>query len=178
MTAMIQGIFRALGENSHTPSSAMELVNRVLSHRSVKSKYATSFYGSLWPDGRFVSSNAGHNPPIVVRADGTVQRLEKGGLPVGMFGKASYLEEEIRLEPGDTLMLFSDGLSEAANPDGDEFGDDRLVEALRSGREEDPSALLDSLFAQAKAFAGKQPQSDDMTGLIVRCVPAAAAAIA
>ncbi|HYA17317.1 MAG TPA: SpoIIE family protein phosphatase [Bryobacteraceae bacterium] len=176
MTAMIQGMFRALSESSNSPAETLRRVNQVLSQRSVKSKYATSFYGMLWPDGRFVSSNGGHNPPIVARQDGTVHRLEKGGLPLGLFGKAAYQEETTVLHPGDTLLLFSDGVSEAANPEGEEFGDHRLVEALRESRREDPQKLLDLLFSKAKAFAGTQPQADDMTALIVRCTAMAAAA--
>jgi sigma-B regulation protein RsbU (phosphoserine phosphatase) len=176
MTAMIQGVFRALAEYGDGPAATMERVNRVLSQRSIKSKYATSFYGMLSPDGRFVSSNAGHNPPIVARCDGTIYRLEKGGLPIGMFGRAVYEEEEFRLEPGDTLLLFSDGMSEAVNPEGEEFGDDRLVESVRAGRAEDPGTLLDSLFKTANTFAGTQPQTDDMTALIIRCMAMAAAA--
>jgi sigma-B regulation protein RsbU (phosphoserine phosphatase) len=177
MTAMIQGMFRALAESSNSPSETLRRVNHVLSQRSVKSKYATSFYGMLWPDGRFVSSNGGHNPPIVARQDGAVYRLEKGGLPLGMFGKAAYQEEETILHPGDTLLLFSDGVSEAVNPEGEEFGDQRLVDAMLESRREEPQALLDILFARAKTFAGKSPQTDDMTALIVRCTAQAAAAI-
>jgi sigma-B regulation protein RsbU (phosphoserine phosphatase) len=176
MTAMIQGVFRALAEYGDGPAATMERVNHVLSQRSIKSKYATSFYGMLSPDGRFISSNAGHNPPVVARCDGTIRRLEKGGLPIGMFGRAVYQEEEIRLEPGDTLLLFSDGMSEAVNPEGEEFGDERLVEAVRAARTEDPGKLLDLLFSTANTFAGTQPQTDDMTALIIRCMAMAAAA--
>jgi sigma-B regulation protein RsbU (phosphoserine phosphatase) len=93
-----------------------------------------------------------------------------------MFGRAVYEEEEFRLEPGDTLLLFSDGMSEAVNPEGEEFGDDRLVESVRAGRAEDPGALLDFLFKTANTFAGTQPQTDDMTALIIRCMAMAAAA--
>jgi sigma-B regulation protein RsbU (phosphoserine phosphatase) len=176
MTAMIQGVFRAFAEDAQGPAAAMTRVNRVLSRRAVRSRFATSFYGILWPDGRFVSSNAGHNPPIVARCDGSVQRLEKGGMPLGLFGQAAYEEEEILLKPGDTLLLFSDGMSEAANPEGEEFGDDRLIESMCTSFHEKPDAMLDRLFATAREFAGTQPQADDMTALIVRYLAFSAAA--
>ena len=89
---MVQGIFRALAEDSHDPAVTLTRVNRVLSRRAIRSRYATGFYGVLSPDGRLVCSNAGHNPPIVVFRDGTVRRLEKGGTPLGMFAGMSYQE--------------------------------------------------------------------------------------
>lgn len=172
MTAMIQGIFRAQAEDSHNPATTMTRVNRVLARRAIASRYATGFYGVLSPDGRFVSSNAGHNPPIVVRRDGTVHRLEKGGTPLGLFAASKFEEEELTLAPGDTLLLFSDGLSEAENSDLLEFGEDRLVESMTGERHREPEALLEFLLASVREFAGSHPQSDDITALVVRCAPA------
>jgi sigma-B regulation protein RsbU (phosphoserine phosphatase) len=169
MTAMIQGIFRALAEDAHSPALTMTLVNRVLARRAIASRYATGFYGVLAPDGRFVSSNAGHNPPIVVRRDGTVHRLEKGGTPLGLFAKSAFEEEELTLSPGDTLLLFSDGLSEAENAKLEEFGEDRLIETIAAERHREPEALLEFLVTKARNFAGSQPQSDDITALVIRC---------
>ena len=172
MTATIQGIFRAQAEDSHSPATTMTRVNRVLSRRAIRSRYATGFYGVLGRDGRFVSSNAGHNPPIVVRRDGTVRRLEKGGTPLGLFAGSNFEEEELTLGPGDTLLLFSDGLSEAENANLEEFGEERLVESMAGERHREPDALLEFLLASARDFAGSQPQSDDITALIVRCASA------
>jgi len=169
MTAMIQGIFRSQAEDAHGPATTMTRVNRVMARRAIASKYATGFYGVLAPDGRFVSSNAGHNPPIVVKRDGTVHRLEKGGTPLGLFAASVFEEEELTLAPGDTLLLFSDGLSEAENSDLQEFGEDRLVESMAGERHREPEILLEFLLAAVREFAGSQPQSDDITALIVRC---------
>jgi sigma-B regulation protein RsbU (phosphoserine phosphatase) len=166
---MIQGIFRAQAEDAHNPAITMTRVNRVLARRAIASRYATGFYGVLAPDGCFISSNAGHNPPIVVRRDGTVQRLEKGGTPLGLFAGSVFEEEVLNLAPGDTLLLFSDGLSEAENSELQEFGEDRLVESMAAERHREPEALLELLLARARDFAGSQPQSDDITALIVRC---------
>jgi serine phosphatase RsbU (regulator of sigma subunit) len=168
MTAMIQGIFRAQAEDAHGPAVTMTRVNRVLARRRVASRYATGFYGVLAPDGRFVSSNAGHNPPIVMRRDGTIQRLEKGGTPLGLFAASAFEEEELTLAPGDTLLLFSDGISEAENSDLLEYGEERLVESMAAEREREPQMLLEFLLTSVREFAGTQPQSDDITALIVR----------
>jgi serine phosphatase RsbU (regulator of sigma subunit)/pSer/pThr/pTyr-binding forkhead associated (FHA) protein len=175
MTAMIQGIFRAQAEDSHNPATTMTRVNRVIARRAIASRYATGFYGVLAPDGRFVSSNAGHNPPIVVRHDGTVHRLEKGGTPLGLFAGSTFEEEELTLAPGDTLLFFSDGLSEAENPELREFGEERLIEAMAGERHREPDHLLEFLLGSVREFAGTQPQSDDITALILRCPLGAAA---
>jgi serine phosphatase RsbU (regulator of sigma subunit) len=173
MTAMIQGIFRAQAEDALGPAATMSRVNRVMARRAIAARYATGFYGVLAPDGRFVSSNAGHNPPIVVRRDGTVQRLERGGPPLGLFPleifpAATFEEEELMLAPGDTLLLFSDGLSEAEDSDLHQFGEDRLAESMAAERHSEPDVLLEFLLTSVRDFAGSQPQSDDITALIIR----------
>jgi sigma-B regulation protein RsbU (phosphoserine phosphatase) len=173
MTAMIQGIFRAQAEDALGPAATMTRVNRVMARRAIAARYATGFYGVLAPDGRFVSSNAGHNPPIVVRRDGTVHRLEKGGPPLGLFPleifpAATFEEEELTLAPGDTLLLFSDGLSEAEDSELHQFGEDRLAESMAAERHSEPGILLEFLLTSVRDFAGSQPQSDDITALIIR----------
>ncbi|HXE64523.1 MAG TPA: SpoIIE family protein phosphatase [Bryobacteraceae bacterium] len=168
MTAMIQGVFRAQAEDSHSPATAMTRVNRVLARRAIASRYATGFYGVLSPDGSFVSSNAGHNPPILVRRDGTVERLEKGGTPLGLFGGMSFEEDELTLASGDTLLMFSDGLSEAENAQLEEFGDDRLIEVIVTRRHEEPGLLLEFIQGRMREFVAGHAQNDDITALIVR----------
>lgn len=176
MTAMIQGVFRGHAQDSTGPAAMMSRVNQVLARRTSRSHFATGFYGMLWPDGRFVSSNAGHNPPFLVGRDGSIRRLEKGGLPLGMFEKAAYEEEEAMLAPGDTLVLFSDGLSEAANALDEEFGEDRLGESVAAERHLDPDALLETLLTRVRTFVGDCAQADDMTALVIRHSAATGAA--
>ena len=168
MTAMIQGVFRGQAEDGHGPALSITRVNRVLARRNVGSRYATGFYGILWPDGRFAYSNAGHNPPILVSRDGTIRRLETGGMPLGLFAPAVYEEEELRLTSGDTLLLFSDGLSEAEDMAEQEFGEDRLIESFSKERLLEPNSLLDLLLAKVKGFSGARAQTDDITALIIR----------
>lgn len=168
MTAMIQGVFRGHAQDSAGPAATMSRVNQVLARRTVRSHFATGFYGILRPDGRFMSSNAGHNPPFLVGRDGSVRRLEKGGLPLGMFEWAVYEEEAVTLAEGDTLILFSDGLSEAANLRDEEFGEDRLAECATGERHLAPDALLELLLSRVRDFAGNCAQADDITALVIR----------
>lgn len=168
MTAMIQGVFRGHAQDARGPAAVMGRVNQVLARRESRSHFATGFYGMLWPDGRFVSSNAGHNPPFLVSLDGSVRRFEKGGLPLGMFERAAYEEEEVTLAPGDTLVVFSDGLSEAVNALDEEYGEERLMSSVAAECQLEPDALLELLLSRVRAFVGDCAQADDMTALVVR----------
>jgi sigma-B regulation protein RsbU (phosphoserine phosphatase) len=125
------------------------------------------FFGVLSPDGTLVYCNGGHNAPVLL-SRGRVSRLETGGMILGMFDFASYDQETLKLEPGDTLVVFSDGISEAQNPAGEEYGDERLIACLEANRGAAPAAVREALLASARTFAAGAMQSDDMTVLIVR----------
>ena len=107
----------------------MAHINRTLIRRAIQSRFVTVMYGVLAPDGRLTYCNAGHNPPILVGRSG-VRRLETGGLILGLFPHAIYEEETLQLEDGDTLVVFSDGVTEALNAAGDEFGEERLLPCI------------------------------------------------
>jgi sigma-B regulation protein RsbU (phosphoserine phosphatase) len=125
-------------------------------------------YGVLSPDGRLTYSNGGHNPPFLLRKR-AVRRLEAGGVILGLFGDAGYEEESLHLEPGDLIVVFSDGVSEAVNSAGDEFGDDRIVAALSSRKaSRTPRASLDALLDDVRSFSSGTAQRDDLTALIVK----------
>jgi sigma-B regulation protein RsbU (phosphoserine phosphatase) len=106
---------------------------------------------------------------VLLRADGT-SRLETGGMILGMFDFATYEQETLTLAPGDTLVVFSDGISEAQNPEGEEFGDDRLIACLEANRQASTAAMREALIAATRAFARGTNQGDDMTVLILRYV--------
>jgi len=112
--------------------------------------------------------NAGHNVPLLLRADGRVERLERGGLPFGIDGKAPYDVADIQLESGDILVIFTDGLVEAVNEQGEEYGEDRLlaiIPALRQYRAKDGiSAMMNEL----NRFTGMAHQHDDITCMVVK----------
>ncbi|RPI49426.1 MAG: FHA domain-containing protein, partial [Acidobacteria bacterium] len=142
LTAMIQGAFAAQVASTDSPAALMAHINRTLIRRAIQSRFVTVMYGMLAPDGRLTYSNAGHNPPILIGRDG-VRRLETGGLILGLFPHATYEEETLQLEDGDTLVAFSDGVTEALNLAGDEFGEERLLPCVEEHRGRTPDVLLD-----------------------------------
>ena len=112
-------------------------------------------------------TNAGHNAPVLVSASG-VRRLETGGMVLGLFEHASFDEETLTLEPGDFIIAFSDGVTEALNEAGEEYTDDRLLASIERHRGLAPEALVASLLADVHAFAGAATQNDDLTLVMVR----------
>jgi phosphoserine phosphatase RsbU/P len=174
LSAMMQGMFAAQAASSDSPSRTMSRVNLALYRRGLDSRFVTLMYGALRPDGRLTYCNAGHNPPLVVSRAGdvtAVRRLEQGGPIVGLFELASYDEETVTLSPGDWLIIFSDGVSEAMSAGGDEYGDDRIVACVEANASLEPRDLLEALFADVKAFARGAAQSDDITGMVLRYEP-------
>jgi phosphoserine phosphatase RsbU/P len=167
LTAMIQGAFAAQVTSAGSPAALMAHVNRTLIRRAIQSRYATVFYGILAPDGRLTYSNAGHNPPVLIGRNG-VRRLDRGGLILGLFPHAVYEEETLELADGDTLVVFSDGVTEALNAAGDEYGEERLLTCLDAHPGCPPRDLLENILADVRAFAASAAQHDDVTALVLR----------
>jgi phosphoserine phosphatase RsbU/P len=169
LTAAVQGMFTIEANEANRPADVLSKINLGLKRRNVESKFVTMFYGMLDGAGKLTYSNGGHNAPVLLRPAGS-SRLETGGMILGMFDFARYEQEELALAPGDTLVVFSDGISEAQNPEGEEYGDERLIACLEANREASPAAMREALIASARAFARGANQSDDMTVLIIRYV--------
>jgi sigma-B regulation protein RsbU (phosphoserine phosphatase) len=112
--------------------------------------------------------NAGHNAPILRRGAGGVERLEAGGIPMGIFEDASYQVETTRLGGGDNLAIFTDGVVEAINAKGDEYGEAELIQLVDRRAATAPSELLRGLLEELDAFVGNTPQHDDMTCLLLK----------
>ena len=108
-----------------------------------------------------------HNAPLLVGASG-IRRLETGGVVLGLFDSATFDEETLTLQPGDLIVLFSDGVTEAMNAEGEEFTDDRLIACANAHRGETPQQVLDALLADVHAFCAGEAQSDDVTAVLVR----------
>jgi sigma-B regulation protein RsbU (phosphoserine phosphatase) len=112
--------------------------------------------------------NAGHTPCLVLRHDGSVDVLKPCGPPIGLLPGLGYDENPLRFAPGDTLALFSDGVTETWNAGEEEFGEDRLVEVLRASRGEPAHVVVSRIIGALDEFAGGAPQHDDITLLVVR----------
>ena len=167
LSALLQGLFAAQATSHDGPAASVARMNVALTRRGIESRYATLFAAHLEPDGRLTACNAGHNPPVLVTKAG-VSRLESGGTVVGLFESAQYSEESVRLDDGDMVVVFSDGVSEALSATEDEFGDDRLIEAVTRAAGGSVQAVVDALLEAVKAFTHGAPQNDDITVVVVR----------
>jgi serine phosphatase RsbU (regulator of sigma subunit) len=171
LSAMMQGMFAAQAASSDSPSRAISRVNLALYRRGIESRFVTLMYGALKPDGSLTYCNAGHNPPLIISrtpAGVTFRRLECGGPIVGLFETATFEEETVMLAPGDWLIVFSDGVSEAMSATGDEYGESRIVTVAEQSASLEPKQLLEAVFADVKAFAKGAAQSDDITAMVLR----------
>jgi serine phosphatase RsbU (regulator of sigma subunit)/pSer/pThr/pTyr-binding forkhead associated (FHA) protein len=168
LSAMMQGMFAAQAASSEGPAQAISRVNLALYKRGIESRFVTLMYGSLAGDGRLTYCNAGHNPPLVVSANGQVRRLECGGPIVGLFEGAQFDQETVSLSLNDWLIVFSDGVSEALSAAGEEYGDPRIVDVVRRNLVAQPQQLLEALFADVRRFAKGAAQSDDITAMVLR----------
>ncbi len=144
-------------------------VNQYLAHNTPANRFVTLFAAELDPfTGTLKYINAGHNPPIVGRADGRVEQLESGGFPLGILPTAEYELGETTLMPGEALVVYSDGVSEAANLKGDEFGLDRLSEVVSKNLSSSASGLRDKVESSLSTFTQNAPAGDDITLVIVK----------
>jgi sigma-B regulation protein RsbU (phosphoserine phosphatase) len=146
----------------------MTRLNVALLRRAVDARFATMFFGAVKLDGRLTYANAGQEPPIVVRADGLVDHLDIGGPVLGLLSTAAYDFGTATLRPGDILVACSDGVTEARNVNGDEYGSARLAAALAGMHGREPEAILERVLGSVREFAGREPQADDITALVLR----------
>ncbi|MBD3367818.1 MAG: SpoIIE family protein phosphatase [Candidatus Eisenbacteria bacterium] len=167
LAAALQGTLRSHVENLYSISTIMQRANNALARSTPPDTFATLFYGVLDPSGELTYVNAGHNPPILLRDDGTTERLTTGGTVLGMFAGAVYKHDRVRFRPEEYLVIFTDGLSESQQ--GDElFGDGRVIETARRARGAPARVMASLLITEADAFAGAGTPVDDMTVVVAR----------
>jgi serine phosphatase RsbU (regulator of sigma subunit) len=143
--------------------------SRRLFMRTPPERYVTAFIAAIDPaSGRLSYTNAGHNAGLLFRRDGTVQRLEANGLPLGLFPVVDYEKVETTLEPGELLLLYTDGITEAANARGEEFGLDRLQAAVKPHTGEPLVAIAVAIETAVEVFADGTPFGDDRTVVMLR----------
>ncbi len=159
----VHAAVEAVAESGAEPDVVCAKVNRLLCRHMAASRYVTCFYGRLEPRRRHLSfTNAGHHAPILMHADGTHQRLTTGGGVLGSFPQWQYLRGEVALRAGDRLVLFTDGLTEATNAEGVEFGEERIVEVVRANRSLS-AAVLEARVMDSVAQFGDGVLQDDAT---------------
>jgi serine phosphatase RsbU (regulator of sigma subunit) len=162
---------RAHVHSSTSVAEAVAAINRYLVEMTAPNRFATLWLARLDPRAHALRyTNAGHNPPLLMRADGTAEFLERGGIPVGVLSEAAYEEVRVELAPGDVLVLFSDGVSESSNEQGEEFGVARLVEVVRRHRDQRAAVVRDRVEEALSHFVGRARPADDMTLVILKRV--------
>jgi sigma-B regulation protein RsbU (phosphoserine phosphatase) len=167
LAAMLQGIFCAQTLLNLPLPGMISNINCSLARRSTGSRFVTFFFGILDAEGNCTYINAGHNPPLWVRPDGTLHELTEGGMVLGLFPGASYESNTIRLTAGDHLVLFTDGVLEALNLAGEEFGEPRLRDLLGKLALKTAPEILDILHRELASFSAQAPQHDDITIMVL-----------
>ena len=149
--------------------TTISAVNRYLVDSIPANRFVTLFYAQLDPkNGTLSFLNAGHNPPLIVHTGGTMEQLASGGLPLGIMPNADFREGRTKLYPGDVLVIYSDGVSEAVNPAGEEFGPTRLYEVVARNLDASAGGIRDRIESALTKFCQGTPAADDITLVIVK----------
>jgi serine phosphatase RsbU (regulator of sigma subunit) len=149
--------------------ATISAVNKYLADNIPANRFVTLFYAELDPDSGSLSFlNAGHNPPLIVHAAGTVEQLASGGLPLGIKRDADYREGRTHLHHGDVLVIYSDGVTEAVSPSGEEFGPTRLYEVVSRNIEASAAGIRDRIESSLTKFSQGTSAADDITLVIVK----------
>jgi phosphoserine phosphatase RsbU/P len=172
--ALLMATFQAsLKTLSSTPSSLEELVTGMNHYACTNSqsglRFTTALIGEYDPEARSLTYiNAGHNTPILRRTSGVIERLQAGGLPLGIQDDAAYETGSVTLQSGDNLVIFTDGLVEAVNERDEEYGEMRLISVLNGGASHPPAKLLSRIMVDVDLFVGNAPQHDDVTCVLAK----------
>jgi serine phosphatase RsbU (regulator of sigma subunit) len=165
LASLLQGALLASTDSPAAMRQRLERLNGFLLERTGGEKYATVFYSLLTRDGRLSYVNAAHCPPLLMRAAGGVTELEATAFPVGLLDTAEFPVSDMPLAPGDKLLIYSDGVTEAQDQEGGFFGKKRLRAAVAAHAGETGAALHDAVLEAVALFTGGAPQSDDITVL-------------
>jgi sigma-B regulation protein RsbU (phosphoserine phosphatase) len=171
LMAFLRASLRAATHIGYAPHISMSKVNYLLWESIERNQFVTSFYGTLDASNRTLAySNAGHNPPLLMEANGKAHFEERGGVPLGMFRDSRYYEYYLTLEPGQVLVLYTDGATEAMNPAGEEYDRDRLVEAVRQCRHLGAREMIEFIHRDVIDWTDGLGAHDDVTFFIVKAL--------
>jgi serine phosphatase RsbU (regulator of sigma subunit) len=169
LMSSLQARVQVLFESSENLAANVARLNRAVASNCPDNRFITFFICVIDSvTGDVVYCNAGHNPPLVIRAGGGVEKLTAGGIMLGIIPHATYQEGRAHLEPGDVIVLYSDGVTEAAQPDDEEFGEDRLAAVVRAHLSDDPDAIISAITGAVAEFTVGAPAADDITAVIAR----------
>ncbi|MBZ5499498.1 MAG: PP2C family protein-serine/threonine phosphatase [Acidobacteriia bacterium] len=173
LMGMLHGALRSMRwmETPADQEITWRQLNYLLSSRTAPERFASLFWGSYDREARIIRYvNAGHLPPLLMRRNGmcTIRRLEEGGPILGMISTATYQQGEVAVQPGDLLVLYSDGIVEAASPSEEEFGEERLCGIIQENCARPSAEILDEILKQVRAYIQDNEPQDDMTLVVAR----------
>jgi sigma-B regulation protein RsbU (phosphoserine phosphatase) len=163
LAALLQGAFLAVSHSDTALHKRLERINEFLNERTAGEKYATVFYCLLERGGLLHYANAGHCPPLIVRQAGGIESLDATAMPVGLMESAEFEVSEIMLASGDKILIYTDGVTEAQNLQGEFFGRQRLRQVVAEHHADACQALHDAVQGAVAAFTESAPQADDIT---------------
>ena len=169
LMSSLHAAVRAQSQTRASISEVMGEINQYIFENSPSNKFLTLFYGDLDPEtGTLMYSNGGHNAPMFVRRSGDVERLDKGGLPIGMMQGVAYQEASVAFDRGDVLVIYSDGITESINEREEEFDEERLIEVVKDNLGRSASGIRDRIDEALSRFVGTTAPVDDMTLMIIK----------
>ena len=169
LMAYLQASFRALSEIIYLPARLVERLNNIIFRNTSADKFVTLFYCCININTLVMEyCNAGHNSPFVITKDGEITKLESGGLILGMLPDVSYEKGSITLQKGDTVIMYTDGITEAMSKKEEEFGEERLIAICKQWSSSSVSEIKDVIISSVRSFSGEAPQNDDITLIVLK----------
>jgi sigma-B regulation protein RsbU (phosphoserine phosphatase) len=169
LMANVQATLRGQTLIDASPSERIVRSNKLLYQCTDDERFVTLWYGVLDTQSHtIVYCNAGHEHPFLIADDGTVSRLDLGGLALGVFEEFPYNQETVPLSPGDVLVIYSDGVPDAATDADEPFGDARIESLIVENRNQPAAAIVETVFDAVNTHAGNTPQFDDLTMVVVK----------
>jgi len=171
LMAFLRASLRAATHIGYSPQVSMAKVNYLLWESIERNQFVTAFYGILDATNRTLAyTNAGHNPPLLLTGDGKHQFIERGSLPLGMFKDTRYHEYYQTIEPGEMLVLYTDGVTEAQNRKGEEYGRDRLARAVKANQTLSARDLIAAVHKEVIEWTDGKGATDDVTFFVIRAL--------
>jgi sigma-B regulation protein RsbU (phosphoserine phosphatase) len=167
--ALSRTILRTIAFNRSDPAHTLSRANEIISKDAQSDLFVTVFYAVWDPKQELLTyANGGHNPPLLLRANGNVQPLTTNGIALGVLPEVEIESRQTKLHPGDILVLYTDGVTEAINEDYGEFGVDRLQTVIEKNRKRKPAEMVTAVNAAISLHVGETPQFDDITLVILK----------
>ena len=160
---------RAEIRNEFTIRAVMRKVNSLLHESLERNRFVTAFYGVLDVRNRvLIYSNGGHNPPLLMHADGSIEYLTEGGMALGVMGDSVYADCPVHLDPGDVMVMFTDGVSESESPSGEQFGQLRIEQCVAKLATLSSQEIVDGLVREVVSWTGERGPNDDLTLVVLK----------